>query len=275
MQPAITGTASVPVLPTARSISDGRSQTSDHGGDDALGSNDGGTCFSSAADIADPAFAPTQVPVDLDQKLSACGGSSTAAECRYSIGRTYYEAHRYDRAGAIFLAVAHDPGSGDLAPYAAQLALDCLDVVGSRSATPRTQCFDDMAVEVPRMRRELCASGPSKNPDLCELLDRIQLDLDRLDADRLVRKADQGDASATALFRRAGSEYMSIAIRHCLPPNRKKAATEHCDELVYNAYRSFVAGKDDAKAEEAKRVLLDPKNGMSKSELAKKLARSP
>ena len=45
-----------------------------------------------------------------------------------------------------------------------------------------------------------------------------------------------------------------------------------CDEIAYNAYKSFQAAGATVKAEAVKGMLLDPHNELSNSPLAKRLA---
>jgi hypothetical protein len=44
-----------------------------------------------------------------------------------------------------------------------------------------------------------------------------------------------------------------------------------CAEILYDASRWFSAGRDAARAAEVKTMLLDPKNGLHRTDFAKRL----
>jgi hypothetical protein len=84
-------------------------------------------------------------------------------------------------AGAAPRAAA-DPVAG---LDAARLYLDRLNVLATKQT--RTSCFDSMADDVPKLR-ELYRKDESaqRDADTCALLDKVQVDLLRLAAERLV-----------------------------------------------------------------------------------------
>ncbi len=53
-----------------------------------------------------------------------------------------------------------------------------------------------------------------------------------------------------------------------------RAQDDRCDELAYNAGKAFLAAGKPERAREAAKLLLDPRNGMAKSPLAARLAKT-
>jgi hypothetical protein len=75
-----------------------------------------------------------------------------------------------------------------------------LNVLGTKQS--RTSCFDTMAADVPRLRELYCKDDSAqRDTDACVLLDKIQVDLLRLDAQRLFERGDKlGIADGQPLF---------------------------------------------------------------------------
>jgi hypothetical protein len=230
-------------------------------------------------------FTPTVVNADLYAKLMACPGESDPLECKYQIARTYFEARHFAEAGAAFRDVARSGADHELAVHAAQLYLECLNVIGSNAEPPRTVCFDEMAEETPALYASFCGPKPKPaNAELCDLLIRIEMDVARLKAEKLIMQADRGDADATSLFRRGGDAYMAIFNKFCAfsrPDKKQKpvpplgwtsARVRGCSEVLYNAARSFQAAREMDLAERARQTMLDPIHQLDRTDLAKRVA---
>src|SRR5262245_34958357 len=62
---------------------------------------------------------------DIDERLRQCDASAggDAQACRFGVAREYFDANRFERAGPLLLAIAHDANAADAA-RAALLAFD-------------------------------------------------------------------------------------------------------------------------------------------------------
>lgn len=233
-------------------------------------------------------FAPKPIDAELPAKLAGCPGEPEPIECKYSVARAYYEAHHFAKAAAVFREVARSGSSHELAVYAAQLYLESLNVLGSHAEPPRPSCYDVMAEDVPVLHASLC--GPEPRPadeEFCSMLTKIEMDISRLTAEKLVTQADSGKGDPTSLYRQAGETYMAIFNRYCAfsrldekdkkkkpvaPPGWTPAKITHCSEIAFNAMNAFQAAREPDLAEGARRVLLDPLHQLDRTDLAKKVA---
>lgn len=151
-------------------------------------------------------------------------------------------AARYREAALGASAPGVDPVAG---LEAARLYLARLNELGTKEA--RTSCFDAMAVDVPKLRERYCRDEPAqRDSESCVLLDKVQVDILRLDAQRLVERADKlGDAAAQPLFEKAGTMYLDTYRQYCEQPARNlrtpHVTAPHCEEMAFNAARAFVA----------------------------------
>lgn len=170
---------------------------------------------------------------------------------------------------------ARDREAGTLA---AHVELESLNEIGVHAFPARPSCYDVMARDVGPLRDRYCACEPDPaSPEraaLCDTLARIELDLDRLTADRVATSADRDAAQAT--YATAADAYFNAFQRHCdarcgAAPDATEQLARRCDEIAYNAYRAARAARDDRRAERALRALLDPTRGLDKSPLAEKV----
>lgn len=130
-----------------------------------------------------------EVDPTLPSQLAACGQKPNADECRYDIARAYFEANHFEEAAPIFGDVALVGTNVDIGVYAAQLYLECLNVLGSQATPPRPSCFDDIAREARHIKARYCAPKPARgNEEFCSILNRIESEIQR-------RKAEGGPAS--------------------------------------------------------------------------------
>ncbi len=198
-------------------------------------------------------------------------GQEQLVEVKYARARTYFEGQHWEEAGLAFRDIAMNNADRDVGIYAAQLYLESVNVLATTASRPA--CFDDMATDVPKFIELYCVGDKAtKNAEQCTILGKIQADILRLKAQGLVKVADQGGANALQTYEQAGNAYLDLYRKYCEAPIRagQPAQAEKCDEIVYNAARSFQAGRLIAKAIAARMILLNPANQMDKSELAKK-----
>jgi hypothetical protein len=90
-------------------------------------------------------------------------------EVKYARARTYFEAQHWDEAAIAFRDVALNHSDHDSATYAAQLYLESLNVLGSKSKTPKPACYEDMGEDVPAFLELFCGEGKyENNKEQCE-----------------------------------------------------------------------------------------------------------
>ena len=112
-------------------------------------------------------------------------------EVKYARARTYFESQHWEEAALAFRDVAINHADKDAGIFAAQLYLESVNVLGSRAEPPRPSCFDDLAKDVPTFLELYCkGSKVEDNKEQCESLTRIQFDIMRLKAQKLVEKGD-------------------------------------------------------------------------------------
>jgi TolA-binding protein len=195
-------------------------------------------------------------------------------EVKYARARTYFEAQHWDEAAIAFRDVALNHSDHDSSTYAAQLYLESVNVLGSKSKTPKPACYEDMGDDVPAFIELFC--GESKyeaNKEQCDLLTRIQCDVKRLRAEKIVELADKGGgAEALSKYKDAGDAYIEIW-REYGEQQLLAGGQSHCgamEEVLYNAAQAYQAGRLLAKSISVRRLLLNPQYKLNDTELAKK-----
>ncbi len=194
-------------------------------------------------------------------------------EVKYARGRTYFEAQHWEEAALAFRDVALNHADKDVGIYASQLYLESLNVLGANMDPPRPSCYDDMAEDVPRFIELYCKGGKEKdNAEQCGILIRIQRDIERLRAEKLVEAADKmGGPEALKSYEKAAVAYMDMWKKYgeaaC---EAKQPACDRAEEVLYNAAKAFQAARLIAKSIAARRILIDPKYNLHNTELAKK-----
>jgi tetratricopeptide (TPR) repeat protein len=199
-------------------------------------------------------------------------GQKQLAEVKYARCRLYFEAQHWDEAAACFKDIAVNESDTDSAIYAAQLYLESINVLTFHGMPNRNTCIDDMIVDVPKFLDLYCAGDKmQKNEETCTIFAKVQCDIQRLKAQRIVEEADKGGNSALELFEKGGKAYFDLWDKYGATPlkNNQTPQCEHLDEIVENAARAFQAGHLIASAIRARTVLLNPTYKMEKSELAK------
>lgn len=198
-------------------------------------------------------------------------------EVKYARARTYFESQHWEEAAVAFRDVALTHSDKDAATYASQLYLEALNVLGARAEPPRPTCFEDMAKDVPVFVERFCTGAKAaENKEQCDLLARIQCDIRRLHAQKIVEladnMADKGEDGALDKYKEGGDAYMELW-RSYGEQQLEKGEASQCgkmDEILYNAAQAFQAGRLLAKAISVRRLLLNPKYKLQNSDLAKK-----
>jgi TolA-binding protein len=199
-------------------------------------------------------------------------GQKQLIEVKYARCRLYFEAQHWEEAGACFKEIAYEHTESDSAVYAAQLYLESINVLTFHGQPNRNRCIDDMIVDVPKFIEMFCAGEKAaKNEDTCTILQKVQCDIRRLRAQRIVEQAGKGGNDALEMFERGGKAYFELWDEYGARPlkENKPALCEKLDEIVENAARAFQAGHLVASAIRARMVLLNPTFRMEKTELAK------
>jgi tetratricopeptide (TPR) repeat protein len=202
-------------------------------------------------------------------------GQDQLVEVKYARARTYFEAQHWEESAIAFREIAMENSDKDIGIYAAQLYLESINIVGSHSNPPRPGCYDDMGQDVPKFVELYCTGDKAtKNGEQCTTLNKVAVDLLRLKAQKLVELADKtGGMQSLSQYEQAGNAYFEMFRKYCQDPvaNNQPPQAERCDEIAYNAAKSFQAARLLAKAIAARRALLEfdsKTNG--KSVLAKK-----
>ncbi len=199
-------------------------------------------------------------------------GQKQLVEVQYARCRLYFEAQHWEEAAACFKQVAFDHPDNDSAVYASQLYLESINVLTFHGSPNRSTCLDDMIADVPKFIDMFCVGDKmQKNEETCTLLTKVQCDIQRLRAQRIVEEADKGGNNALELFEKGGKAYFELWDKYGATPLRanQPPQCEKLDEIVENAARAFQAGHLVASAIRARMVLLNPQYRMEKTELAK------
>src|SRR4029078_12539496 len=96
--------------------------------------------------------------------------------------------------------IAMNNADRDVGIYASQLYLESVNVLGSHSQPPRPACYDEMAVDVPKFIELYCSGDKgTKNAEQCTSLNKIQVDILRLKAQKTFELAEQGGPNSLKL----------------------------------------------------------------------------
>lgn len=174
------------------------------------------------------------------------------ATIKYRRARIYYEANRFEEAAVLFRDIAFNHKDSELSEYAANLYLDCLNVLGTQLAEPRVACLQELSASIDPMSASYCGTAQlaEQHPDLCGTLSTLQCQ---------VRRKEAETYQATKQFKKAASTYVRIFRRH-----------EECgemDEMLYNAAINFEAAHLLGRAIQVRTVLIER---FPESELSKK-----
>jgi len=207
-----------------------------------------------------------------DERLFECNASAgeKARTCRFDLAREYFEANRFERAGPLLLAIAHDPTAAN-APLAALLALESINVLISAANPSRYACLKLLEEETPKLLNEHCTPEPRPEAEeTCAILHSI--DAIFMSCSECAPRTITGRDPEVA-FASAGGIYLELAQERCIfgKGQQVRNAEMRCDNWLYRAYTAFQEGHDPERAAQARAMLLDPKNGLLQSERAKQL----
>jgi hypothetical protein len=193
-------------------------------------------------------------------------------EVKYARGRTYFEAQRWEEAALAFRDVALNHADKDVGIFASQLYLESLNVLGTNMEPARPSCYDDMAQDVPKFIDLYCKGSKEKdNAEQCGILIRIQRDIERLRAEKLVEAADKGGADALGQYAKAAQAYLDLWKKYgesaC---ETKQPSCERAEEVLYNSAKAFQAARLIAKAIAVRKILIDPRYNLDKTDAARK-----
>jgi hypothetical protein len=201
-------------------------------------------------------------------------------EVKYARARTYFESQHWEEAALAFRDVAINHADKDAGIFAAQLYLESVNVLGSRAEPPRPGCFDDMSKDVPTFLELYCKGSKFEdNKEQCETLTRIQFDIMRLKAQKLVEKGDSLSEKGNYkegldTYKKGAEAYLDLWRTYCEQPLSKGEKPKQCekaDEIVYNMAKAYQAARLLAKAIQVRlQILLNKQYGLQDSELAKK-----
>jgi len=173
------------------------------------------------------------------------------ATIKYRRARIYYEANRFEEAAVLFRDIAFNHKDSELAEYAANLYLDCLNVLGTQIPEPRVACVQELSASIDPMSASFCGTEQlaEEHPDLCGTLSTLQCQVRRKEAETYQK---------TGEFKKAAATYVRIFRRH-----------EECgemDEMLYNAAINFEAAHLLGRAIQVRTVLVEryPESPLSK-----------
>ena len=194
-------------------------------------------------------------------------------EVKYARARTYFEAQHWEEASVGFRDIALNHADHDSAIFAAQLYLESLNVLGSKSEPVRPECYSDMGDDVPAFLELYCGAGKYEdNKEQCDLLTRIQCDVQRLRAEKTVEVADKGGPDALTKYKEGGDAYVELW-RTYGEEQLSSGGESQCgkmEEILYNAAQSYQAGRLLAKSISVRQILLNPKYGLEETDVAQK-----
>lgn len=174
---------------------------------------------------------------------------------KYRRARIYYEANRFEEAAILFKDIAWNHRDSDLAIYAANLYLDCLNVMGTMQQPARPVCIDDLAEAIDPLSQFYCNSPEARdrNADLCGTLDKLRCGVEVKKAEAF-QEADQ--------FQRAARQWVSIFRRFSRNPEACEAEAVGGAEfslaaVLYNAAINFEAARLLGRAIQVRKVLIE------------------
>jgi hypothetical protein len=220
--------------------------------------------------------AQSPMPADADARLGRCGAlaEEERARCRFALARDYFKGNRFERASPLLFAIARDRAAVD-AGAAAQLWLESMRMLVDFTEPPRTACSELMVDEMLQLLANLCAPRPAPGAEMACAAMHI-MDVDATRCSECVTATVSGRSPDTA-YRAAAEIYLELGGAQCVRDNVTLAKTDSlgCAELLYDAYRWFSNGHDPSRAAQAKALLLNPKNGLTHTDLAKRLRHEP
>ncbi len=159
--------------------------------------------------------------------------------------------------------------------YASQLYLESINVLTFHGSPNRNRCIDDMIVDVPKFLDLFCSGDKAqKNEDTCTILQKVQCDIRRLRAQRIVEQADKGGNDSLELFEKGGKAYFDLWDEYGAKPLRDNKPAQCAEARRDRGERGtralsrraiLVASAGSGR----NGVLLNPTYRLEKTELAK------
>jgi hypothetical protein len=196
--------------------------------------------------------------------LAKAEATATTADKPFARGRTYFQARHWVESARAFRTVAFAHPDTDVGIYAVTLYLESLNILGAHGNRPG--CYEDMARDVPPLAALYCGTRRSAHEEQCVVLEKVEADIERLAAQRLIERADR-DPNDPADYRAGAQKYMSVLSTYCLLAK----VIDHCDEIAFNAASAFIAAHDMSSAVNVQSLMLNPNNRMDRSPLTKRL----
>ena len=156
-------------------------------------------------------------------------------EVKYARARTYFEAQHWEEAAWAFRDIAINYPQMDAAIYAAQLYLESLNILGSKVDPPHEGCYDPMGEDVPVFIKNFCEGEKKReeNEDQCNVLFRIQRDIERLKAENLVKACDEGKSTnCIKKYEEAGNLYYCACGRNTARRRARRPAKDKKDKAA-------------------------------------------
>ncbi|HEY8079852.1 MAG TPA: hypothetical protein VIF62_37230, partial [Labilithrix sp.] len=181
-------------------------------------------------------------------KPTDAAGEEQRIEVAYARARTYFEAQHWAEAALAFRAIAMEHAGSEAGVWAAQLYLEAENVLVKNFS--RGACVSEMTADMPKLLELHCSGDRAqKNAEACTGLRVVQVDLQRLEAERFVTAGE---------YERGGQAYWDLFRRACQDPVAagQKPQAERCDEIAYDAAKAFQAARLLAKAITVRRALV-------------------
>ncbi len=173
--------------------------------------------------------------------------SDDLAQIKYRRARIYYEANHFEEAAVLFRDIAYNHQASELSEYAANLYLDCLNVLGSQREPNRPECLATIESEIDPMNNLYCNTpqAAENHPDLCGVLTTLKCNVMRKQAEAYGNNQQH---------KRAAAQYVRIYRRHQECAEQEGFAM---DEVLYNAAIHFEAARLLGRAIQVRNVLIE------------------
>jgi tetratricopeptide (TPR) repeat protein len=174
---------------------------------------------------------------------------------KYRRARIYYEANRFEEAAVLFKDIAWNHRGTDLAVYAANLYLDCLNVLGSMIEPNRPTCITEIKNSIEPLSGFYCdESNRDSHAELCDVLERLRCDVLRKEAEAFQAARD---------WQAAARAYVGIYRGHS-----ECGDANYMAEVLYNAAINFEAARLLGRAIQVRQVLVERHSESRYSKLA-------
>lgn len=210
-------------------------------------------------------MAPKPLAPEVQRRLEvlhrqACDGSShQLAKVRVERALLLAQYQHWELAAVALGQLAFAHGDSHIGVSAVSPYLEALNVLGSHIEPPRVACYDLMEREAARLTERYCPQTyPPMAGSHCRLLRRIGHDIELLEAEQIIKQADNRPATTgQRRYAQAAARYMAIWRRYGEPACR--ARSDECrrkERDLFNAGRAFQAARMPTRALAAYELLL-------------------